>query len=156
MLEWPKDHLYKNYYRLLTLAYGIQAVDECYPFSSELRQLVNEHVEQIESMENDFTIPSIEQEQPISVPSPVEAMEVIPKKKCWYCTCIRCSFMLLAVLAVLVGVYLWVMCSDSMSLVLKKYPVVSSISTTPPTDVCSTVSSFSEYVVEFVSYHKME
>ena len=153
MLEWPKDHLYKNYYRLLTLAYGIQAVDECYPFSPELRQLVNEHVEQIESMENDFTIPSIEQGQPISVPSPVEAVELIPKKKCWWSTCIRCSLMLLVILTGLIGVCLWVMCSGSMSLVLEKYPIVSSITSTLPVDVCTTVSSFGEYVVELVSYH---
>ena len=156
MLEWPKDHLYQNYYRLLTLASGIKAVDECYPFTPELRQQVNERVQLIESMEDNFPIPSLEQEQhssSVSSPSPVETVDRRPKKNGCCGSFIRFSCVMLIVFVGFCGICLWMVCSGSKSLVMEKYPVIASIYSTLPNDTCTTVASFRQYVIEWVSHN---
>ena len=67
MLEWPSDHLYKNYYRLLTLIRGIKSIGDCCPFSSELADAVETRLVKIESLQRDY---------PESKVSPVVAKSV--------------------------------------------------------------------------------
>lgn len=149
MLQWPKDHLYKNYYRLLTLAYGIQAVDECFPFSPDLRQLVNDRVEQIEAMENTLSLLAEGPSQLLDEPPPVEP-EMIPVKRRFCGSHCCCSFLLLFALMSLIPISLRMVCSGSVPSMLRKYPMISSFNNTLPKEVCMTVLSFSGRTLEWV------
>ena len=59
MLEWPSDHLYRNYYRLLTLIRGIKSIGDCSPFSSELADAVDTRLAKIESLQRDYPEPKM-------------------------------------------------------------------------------------------------
>lgn len=59
MLEWPPDHLYKNYYRLLTLIRGIKSIGDCSPFSPELANAVETRLVKIESLQRDYPEPKM-------------------------------------------------------------------------------------------------
>lgn len=59
MLEWPSDHLYRNYYRLLTLIRGIKSIGDCSPFSPELADAVETRLAKIESLQRDYPEPKM-------------------------------------------------------------------------------------------------